>query len=91
MSAGDTRVNPGDPTVTTTTIYQPYYGPQCQPYAVRVEGDEGLSLRHFWTEREAWDARDEALDAGAVSVRILCATCRGCAVVLRCPLLKIED
>jgi hypothetical protein len=56
-----------------TTSHRPSYGPQGQPYAVRVDG----KTEWFWTEAEAWDARDAALDAGSMSVRVIGMPCRG--------------
>jgi hypothetical protein len=42
-------------------------GPKGQPYSVVVNGGEPV---WFATEREAWEYRDNALDVGAVHVRI---------------------
>lgn len=70
------------------TIYQPFYGPQGQPYAVEIDGK---IVSHHWEEREAWDRRDEGLVAGHVHVRVLGAPCRGLAVVPESPPLNIID
>jgi len=60
------------------------------PFAVRVEHAHCVTLAHFWTEAEAWEARDTALDDGAVSVRIFGLPTRGYAVMPEAAALEIE-
>lgn len=78
--------------ISMTTIYHPHYGPHGEPYTVRVETGSRVTLAHYWTEREAWEARDAALDAGVVSVRISGLPTRCYAVTPNpAPLLDIID
>ncbi len=64
------------------TQFNPYYGPQGQPYAVEITTTTGGKIsEHYWTSREAYEARDRALDAGFAHVRILGLPTYGVAVV----------
>jgi hypothetical protein len=56
--------------MTTLIVYQPHYGPQGQTYTVRARFASGMTEAHYWTEREAMDARDAAFDAGTKSVHV---------------------
>lgn len=78
--------------MSTTTLPQPAYGPQGQPYALQFRNTDGpLAVRWFWTEAAAWAAWDYALDLGFVMVRVVGAPCRGYAVMPTRPLLQIEE
>ncbi len=79
--------------LTTHTIYQHSYGPCGEPYSVRARFAAGMSESHYWTEREAMDAREAAFDAGARAVHVAGLPCRLAAVgpVLSDPLPNVED
>jgi hypothetical protein len=74
----------------TTTIRNVLYGPCGMPYAVRVETAGMVTLAHYWTEAEAWEARDAALDAGAIAVKVYGVPTRGYAVTPTATGLEIE-
>jgi hypothetical protein len=54
----------------TLTHYQPHYGPQGEPYRVRARFDDRTTVQHFWTHRDAMEARDAAFDQGAHTVHV---------------------
>ena len=68
---------PADDGFIVITTRNPHYGPQGRPYVVRASGPAGEVERGYWTEAEAWAARDELLDAGYLQVRVLGAPTRG--------------
>jgi hypothetical protein len=79
--------------ITTVTIHQPHYGPQGQPYIVRARFAEGQTVAHYWTEREAMEARGAAFDADAHAVHVaglpFRSACVGPEVVS--PLMNVDD
>ncbi len=79
--------------IATFTRFQPSYGPQGEPYSIRARFADRIDLSHFWTEREALDARDGAFDAGACAVHLAGLPMRGAVVapVLSRPRLIVED
>ena len=79
--------------MTTLIVYQPHYGPQGQPYTVRARFADGMTEAHYWTEREAMDARDAAFDAGAKSVHVCGLPLRlaGTGPAAHHPLINVED
>jgi len=54
----------------TIKTYSPHYGPQGQPFRVRARYQDYERVQYFWTEREAYEARDEAFNAGSLSVHV---------------------
>ena len=77
--------------MSVTTLMQPSYGPSGEPYALQFRNTDGpLVVRWFWTEREAWEARDFAYGLGFCMVRVIGAPCRGYAVMPVRPLLQME-
>jgi len=52
-------------------INQTYYGKDGRPYRVEIELAEGTIGEDYWTEAEAWAARDRALDAGFKRVVVI--------------------
>ena len=77
--------------MTTTTIPQPYYGPGGETFAVEIITAGQKITVPFWTEAEAWQTRDDALDAGLKKVRVLGAPCRAVAFCPKLPPLDITD
>jgi hypothetical protein len=79
--------------IATRTVYQPSYGPHGEPYSVRARFADRIDVSHFWTEREALDARDAAFDAGARAVHVAGLPLRGAVVapVQPGPRLIVED
>lgn len=62
------------------TSYNTSYGKGGKPFTVRITLSSGLeTAESYWTESEAWEARDRALDAGFVFVRIEGLPTRGYA------------
>lgn len=55
----------------TTVIRNPHYGPQGRPFTVRAIGQAGELAESFWTEAEAWERRDQLVDAGYQMVHVL--------------------
>jgi hypothetical protein len=60
-----------DVRVTSLTIHNPHYGEGGRPFTVRAIGQAGELEESFWTQGEAWERRDQLLDAGYHSVRVL--------------------
>ncbi len=79
--------------MATFIHFQPHYGPHGEPYSVRARYPGSTITTHFWTEREALDARDAAFDAGAHAVHVAGLPMRGAVIapVLSVPLLIGED
>jgi hypothetical protein len=79
--------------IATFTRFQPSYGPHGEPYSVRARFADRIDLSHYWTEREALDARDAAFDAGARAVHVAGLPLRVAVVapVLSRPRLIVED
>jgi len=79
---------------TTITVRQPSYGPQGQPFSVRARFADRMTEAHYWTEREAMEARDAAFDAGARAVHVAGLPFRGAAAGFpkpAAPLCIIDD
>jgi hypothetical protein len=79
--------------IATFTRDQPSYGPHGEPYSVRARFADRIDLSHFWTEREALDARDSAFDDGARAVHVAGLPLRLAVVapVTSRPRLIVED
>lgn len=65
--------------MTHLTIYNPHYGPKGEPYTVVIKSGAGTIEVPCWTEAEAWEVRDAAIDDGH-TVRILGLPTRLCAI-----------
>lgn len=65
--------------MTHTTINQPHDRPFSQPFVVVIGTKAGTIEVPCETEDDAWEIRDEAIEAGYI-VRILGLPLRGCAV-----------
>jgi hypothetical protein len=79
--------------IATRTIYQPSYGPCGEPYRVRARFADHIDESHYWTERDALDARDAAFDAGARAVHVSGLPLRLAVVapITHHPRLIVED
>jgi hypothetical protein len=79
--------------LATFTRYQPSYGRHGEPFSVRARFADHIDLSHYWTEREALDARDAAFDAGAHAVHVVGLPLRVAVVapVQPGPRLIVED
>ena len=56
--------------ITTRTACLLCYGPDGEPYIVRARFADRIDVSHYWSEREALEARDTAFVAGATAVHV---------------------
>lgn len=56
--------------MTHLMIYNPHYGPLGEPFVVRIKTGPGVIKVPCWTEADAWEVREAAIDEGH-TVRIL--------------------
>lgn len=62
--------------ITTRPAYLLSYGPHGEPHIVRARFADRIVVSHYWTERQALEARDAAFAAGATAVHVACLPMR---------------